>query len=98
MRCWAAGCLRGHGVQSCSHQRTESRCGRHERNWPVSKEREIALGMVVTKWAADRIVPGIKTLRDTGKNDLLPGESAVAVSPVDGTVLGKVTRTKDKAS
>lgn len=62
----------------------------------MSTEREVALGMVVTKWAADRIVPGIKTLRDTGKNDLIPGESVAAVSPVNGEVLGKVTRTKPK--
>ena len=62
----------------------------------MSKEREIALGMVVTKWAADRIVPGIKTLRANGKEHLIPGESPRAVSPVDGTVLGFVTRTKPK--
>lgn len=62
----------------------------------MSKEREIALGMVVTKWAADRIVPGIKTLRTNGKEHLIPGESPRAVSPVDGTVLGHVTRTNPK--
>lgn len=62
----------------------------------MSEEREIALGMVVTKWAADRIVPGIKTLRDNGTEHLIPGESPRAISPVDGTVLGFVTRTKPK--
>lgn len=60
----------------------------------MSTQREIALGMVVTKWAADRITPGIKTLRDIGKEDLIPGESVAAISPVDGSILGKVTRTK----
>lgn len=62
----------------------------------MSEEREIALGMVVTKWAADRIVPGIKALRDNGTQHLIPGESPRAISPVDGTVLGFVTRTKPK--
>lgn len=59
----------------------------------MSTPREIALGMVVTKWAADRIVPGIKTLRDTGKDELVPEERVAAISPVDGTILGHVTRT-----
>lgn len=62
----------------------------------MSTQREIALGMVVTKWAADRIVPSIKTLRDMGKVDLIPGESVAALSPVDGSILGSVTRTKPK--
>lgn len=62
----------------------------------MSSPREIALGMVVTKWAADRITPGIKTLRDTGKESLVPEERVAAISPVDGTILGHVTRTNPK--
>jgi len=60
----------------------------------MSKQRDIALGMVVTKWSSDQITPGIKILRDMGKLDLVPGESVAAISPVDGSILGKVTRTK----
>lgn len=60
----------------------------------MSTQRDAALGMVVTRWASDRITPGIKALREMGKVDLVPGESVAAISPVDGSILGKITRTK----
>lgn len=60
----------------------------------MSAERDMALGLVVTQWVADRVTPGIKAIRENGKKNLVPGESIAAVSPVDGTVLGSITRTK----
>lgn len=56
----------------------------------------MALGLVVAQWVADRVTPGIRTIRENGKKDLIPGESIAAVSPVDGTVLGTITRTNPK--
>jgi hypothetical protein len=62
----------------------------------VSEEREMALGLVVTQWVADRVAPGIAAIRENGKKHLVPGESIAAVSPIDGAVLGSITRTKPK--
>lgn len=56
----------------------------------------MALGLVVTQWVADRVTPGIASIRDNGKKHLVPGESIAAVSPIDGAVLGSITRTKPK--
>lgn len=55
--------------------------------------RELALAMVCVRYAEQQVAPALKRLRDLGKDELVPKESIAAVSPVDGTVLGKITRT-----
>lgn len=62
----------------------------------MSSEREMALGLVVAQWVSSKVGPGITAIRENGKKNLIPGESIAAVSPVDGTVLGTITRTNPK--
>lgn len=62
----------------------------------MSNEREMALGLVVAQWVSSKVGPGIAAIRENGKKNLIPGESIAAVSPVDGTVLGTITRTNPK--
>ena len=62
----------------------------------MSSEREMALGLVVAQWVANKVGPGITAIREDGKKNLVPDERIAAVSPVDGTVLGTITRTNPK--
>lgn len=62
----------------------------------MSTEREMALGLVVAQWVANKVGPGISAIRENAKNHLVPKESTPAVSPLDGTVLGFITRTNPK--
>lgn len=62
----------------------------------MSSEREMALGLVVAQWVANKVGPGITAIRENGKKSLVPEERIAAVSPVDGTVLGTITRTNPK--
>ena len=55
--------------------------------------RELALQLVALRYAEQVVSPALKNLRDLGKDELVPKESIAAISPIDGTVLGKITRT-----
>jgi len=56
--------------------------------------RDFSLAMVCLTHAGKKITTAVKTLREHGVEDLIPEEKIFAVSPLDGTVLGHVTRTK----
>lgn len=62
----------------------------------MSNEREMALGLVVAQWVSTKVGPGIAAIRESAKKSLVPEERIAAVSPVDGTVLGTITRTNPK--
>lgn len=55
--------------------------------------RELALRMVALRYAEQLVGPKLKELRQLATDELVPKESIAAISPVDGTVLGKITRT-----
>lgn len=56
--------------------------------------RDLALAMVCLSYADKQVTAAVKRLREQGKTQLVPKESIAALSPVDGTVLGTITRTK----
>lgn len=56
--------------------------------------RDLALAMVCLSYANTQVTAAMKRLREQGKTQLVPKESIAALSPVDGTVLGTITRTK----
>jgi len=60
--------------------------------------RELALRLVALGYAERRLRPALEELRDLGKDELIPEEKIFAVSPIDGTVLGHITRTNPVAS
>lgn len=60
--------------------------------------RELALRLVALRYAEQRLKPALEDLRDLGKDEFIPEEKIFAVSPIDGTVLGHVTRTNPSKS
>lgn len=60
--------------------------------------RELALRLVALRYAEQRLKPALEELRDLGKDEFIPEEKIFAVSPIDGTALGHVTRTNPAKS
>jgi hypothetical protein len=60
--------------------------------------RELALQLVALGYAKQRLLPALEELRDLGKDELIPEEKIFAVSPIDGEVLGHITRTNPSKS
>lgn len=60
--------------------------------------RELALRLVALRYAEQRLKPALEDLRDIGKDEFIPEEKIFAVSPIDGEVLGHVTRTNPSPS
>jgi hypothetical protein len=60
---------------------------------PAPTGRDLALAMVCLAYAEKKVSAAQKRLREHGKGQLVPKENVAAVSPIDGTVLGNITRT-----
>lgn len=56
--------------------------------------RDLSLGMVSMTYVHKKVGTALKERRDTGITSLIPEERVAALSPLDGSVLGHITRTK----
>jgi hypothetical protein len=56
--------------------------------------RDLSLGMVAMTYVHKKVGSALKERRETGVTSLIPEERVAAISPLDGTVLGHITRTK----
>jgi hypothetical protein len=55
--------------------------------------RDLALSLITLSYAHKQVGGALKDHREQGKGALIPKESVAAISPLDGTVLGTITRT-----
>ncbi len=56
--------------------------------------RDLSLGMVAMSYVHKKVGDALKERRQTGITSLIPEERVAAISPLDGSVLGHITRTK----
>jgi len=56
--------------------------------------RDLSLGLVALSYVYKKVGAALKERRETSVSSLIPEERVAAISPIDGSVLGHITRTK----